>query len=422
MKKRNVLIFPAGTEIGLEIFNSLRYCKEVNLFGAGQDVPNHARFIYEDYHVISSIYENTWIDELATLCNRLEIDYIFPAYDDIIVALSQNDKKIPAKIISSPRYTCEITRSKSTTYGLLKNKIRTPVVYSDANQVTNFPVFVKPDKGQGSFGIFKASDSKTLINSIYSIPEPIICEYLPGEEYTIDCFSDREKGLLFCGARSRKRTRNGISVSSVTENIPETKEIAAKISSSLELHGAWFFQVKRSDDGELTLLEIAPRIAGSMATHRVQGINFALLSLFEAERLPISILAPYQHIEIDRALCNKYKHEVKFSTLYIDLDDTIILNDKINIMAMSLIFKCLNEKKDVILITKHQKNIEETLEAYKISSLFTEIIHIKKEEKKSSYIKNNESIFVDDSYSERLDVYTICGIQTFDCSMIEVLL
>lgn len=38
MTKRRVLVFPAGTEIGLEIFQALKHYKEIALFGAGQDI------------------------------------------------------------------------------------------------------------------------------------------------------------------------------------------------------------------------------------------------------------------------------------------------------------------------------------------------------------------------------------------------
>jgi len=58
MRVRNALIFPAGTEIGLESFNSLKYCKEVRLFGAGQDVSNHAKLIYPQHHVLPSVYDS----------------------------------------------------------------------------------------------------------------------------------------------------------------------------------------------------------------------------------------------------------------------------------------------------------------------------------------------------------------------------
>ena len=118
-----------------------------------------------------------------------------------------------------------------------------------------------------------------------NVVDPIICEYLPGEEYTIDCFSDRERGLLFAGARRRRRIRNGIAVNTVTEQLPEVWGIAETIGNELRLRGAWFFQLERVSGGELTLLEVAPRIAGAMAAHRVMGVNVPLLSIFEHERL-----------------------------------------------------------------------------------------------------------------------------------------
>ena len=81
MRRRNVLILPAGTEIGLEIYKALQFSKEVSIFGAGQDISNHAKFAYPNYHVVRDIYTDGWLDDLVKLCQKLEIEYIFPAYD-----------------------------------------------------------------------------------------------------------------------------------------------------------------------------------------------------------------------------------------------------------------------------------------------------------------------------------------------------
>ncbi len=424
MRTRNVLIFPAGTEIGLELFNALHCCKEVTVYGAGQDVSNHGKFVFSDYYVMPSIYEAGWLPELIRICETLSIDYIFPAYDDVIVSLSRERDRIPAAIISSPLRTCEITRSKSKTYGFLGDAVRVPSTYSLDEEIdhSEFPVFVKPNKGQGSLGVKKVDNYKELVDASSSILDPIVCEYLPGEEYTVDCFSDREKGVLFANARTRSRTRNGISVNSVSELLEEVYEWANKINEKLELRGAWFFQLKRSKSGELTLLEVAPRIAGSMATHRVKGVNFPLLSIFEHERLPLSILTNTADIELDRALHNRYWHNIKFTTLYVDLDDTLILNDKVNLQLVQLVYKCINENKKVILITRHRHNLDDTLLNFRLNGLFDEIYHLKAEELKSDYIeKGSDAIFVDDSFSERLDVSNVCCIPTFDCSMVELL-
>ncbi len=421
MRVRNVLVFPAATEIGLEILQALRASKEVRLFGAGQDIPNHATFAYPEYHILPSIYDHDWLERLVAVCNALSIDYIFPAYDDVLVALTKEVKRIPATLITSPPLTCELTRSKSATYKLLAGDIPVPRLYSSIADIDVYPVVVKPDRGQGSMGVHKVENEEALKAVIGAIKDPIICEYLPGEEYTVDCFSDRERGVLFAGARSRRRTRNGISVNTVTEDIPEAEVLANIISRKIDLHGGWFFQVKRAVNGRLALLEVAPRIAGSMAAHRVRGVNFPLLSIFEQERLPISIRPNPGSVQMDRALNNRYAYKVRFEVLYVDLDDTLLLNGRVNIPLIKLVFQCLNEGKRVILVTRHRGDLQGTLARHRLTGLFDQVVHVAEGDRKSKYLTEPNAIFVDDSYAERMEVRDNTGMLTFDCSMIEVI-
>ena len=421
MSVKNVLVFPAGTEIGQEILNALKGCKEVRLFGAGQDTLNHARFSYSEYHTLPSVHDTGWVERLAALCRKLEIDYVFPAHDDVVLALARATADVPATIISSPVETCEIARSKSATYEKLADMLRVPRLYASAAEIETYPVFVKPDRGEGSRGATKIYSPDDLTQALANVPEPIICEYLPGEEFTVDCFSDRDKGLLFAGARERRRTKNGISTNTITVSLPEIDDLARAISTTLELHGAWFFQLKRAADGEFALLEIAPRIAGSMAVHRVKGVNFPLLSIFEAQRAPITIRTNPGHVELDRALSNRYRNPIDFTALYVDFDDTLILNGKVNIEIVKLIYQCINRSIPVKLLTRHAGNLTRKLEEHRLSGLFDAVIHLRNGELKSQEICEPGAILVDDSFAERMEVSNRRGIPTFDCSMIELI-
>jgi hypothetical protein len=50
-------------------------CKDfVRLFGAGQDVSNHAKFTYPENHVLPNIQEKDGVDALINLCVKFEID------------------------------------------------------------------------------------------------------------------------------------------------------------------------------------------------------------------------------------------------------------------------------------------------------------------------------------------------------------
>ena len=66
-KNLNVLIFPGGTEIGLEIYRSLRYVKNINIFSASSNVKNHGPFIYNNHRIIPNIYSRDCIKKLNNL-------------------------------------------------------------------------------------------------------------------------------------------------------------------------------------------------------------------------------------------------------------------------------------------------------------------------------------------------------------------
>lgn len=422
-RKFNVLVFPGGTEIGLEIHKALCQCKDVNLFSAGADVSSHAPFVYTSHFTLPTIHESGWIEALNEVIVANAIDYIFPAYDDIIVALALNEKELKAKIVTSPLETCLITRSKSATYRKMDGCIPTPFLYANPDTVDRYPVFVKPDKGQGAQDTYLVKDKETLCQLLSEKKDLIITEYLPGEEYTVDCFSDREAGLLFCSGRARVRTKSGISMSSkVVAQQEAFVEYARRISERLAFHGAWFYQVKKDVAGVYRLLEIAPRIAGTMALHRVQGVNFPLLSIYERERMPVSILKNPAYVEIDRALVNRYQHGIDYRTVYVDLDDTLILNDRVNVPVLAFLYQCLGEAKKIVLITKHAGDLAATLKKFRIATIFDEIIHLRKEDAKSDYIEAEGAILLDDSFSERKAANERSGILTFDCSMVEMLL
>lgn len=416
-----VLVFPGGTEIGLEINRALRYARNITLFSAGSNVSNHAPYVFENHFIIPSIHEKGWVDALNKILFQNGIDFIYPAYDDVLLALKEFEDQIRARVVTSPLETCRVTRSKSATYGLLADKIPTPVLYGSVEAVERFPVFAKPDRGQGSEGTI-VIDGKAEFSAVRRrYPGHILMEYLVGEEYTVDCFSDREAGLLYVGGRKRVRTKHGVSVASEPVDDEVFLRYAKTISDSLEFHGAWFFQLKKDSQGVYKLLEIAPRIAGTMALHRVSGINFPLLSIYEQARIPVAIKPNRVSVSIDRCLLNSYKHDISYNFIYVDLDDTLVIKDKVNTLLIRFLFQALNAGKRIILITRAQDDFHNRLRRLRISELFDSILRVNSEQDKAALISHRDAIFIDDSFRERMFVTEKTGMPTFDCSMIEML-
>jgi len=424
MIKQKVLIFPAGTEIAFEIQNALKFSKFVELYGCSS-VPCHAEFVFKNYiEGVPFPGDPGLVDALNKVIDEYGIDLIYPAHDSACLTLTQEQDKLHARVITSPLETVEVCRSKSKTYEFFEGEDFLPGTFPSPDAVASYPVFCKPAVGQGSEGAKKVCSREELDLLLLGDEQYVICEYLPGDEYTVDCFTDRNGKLRSSIIRRRERIRAGIAVRSrIIPMEDQVRAISEKINSKLVFSGAWFFQLKRNTSGEYRLLEISPRIPGTMGTTRNLGINYPMLTIFDMLGYDVDIINNGQDILLDRAFISRYQTSVRYSKVYMDFDDTLYLEDKVNIMALSFVYQCFNNGIPVILLTKHAKDIYDSLERFKISKdLFKEIIHIPNDRDKSEYIDAEGAIFIDDSFAERKNIHEKLNIPVYDLDMIESLI
>lgn len=418
----NVLVFPCGSEIGLEVNRALANSMHFTLYG-GNSVDDHGKFVYKNYIAgIPFIDTPDFIDEINRIVELYKIEFIIPAHDPAVLKMAEYQSVIKATVITSCAATCKVCRSKRTTYEIFEKLIPTPKIY-EISQHMHFPVFLKPDVGQGSKGTYKAYSKEEVDFYLKKDTTLLALEYLPGKEYTVDCFTDKNGNLLFAEGRERRRINNGISVNSKQAYNPRFKEIAEIINQTLSFQGVWFYQVKERVNGELVLMEIAPRIAGTMALFRAVGINFIQLSLFDRMGFEVSILDNKLDIEIDRALFARFSIKENYDYVYIDFDDTIIVDNGVNTDIIKFLYQARNMGKKIILLTKHKQDIKETLSKFAISDLlFDDILLLEQTQNKSSFIKNKNSIFIDDSFAERKEVFDKLKIPVFGLDAVESLL
>lgn len=423
MSKKNILVFPCGSEVAMEIHRSLEFSTHFNLIGANS-VDDHGRFVFHKYiGNLPFVNEVNFIRAIKKVVAEHSIDAIYPTMDSVITELKKNETELNCKIVSSETDTTEICLSKSKTYQRLNGIVEVPSLYTSIEDVKDYPVFIKPDIGYGSRGVCKADNKEAAQFHLLNNPDSIIVQYLPGKEYTVDCFTNFKGELLFAGQRERKRIANGISVNTSTMRVSENiTKMAESINSVLKFNGAWFFQVKERLNGELVLMEVASRIAGSSSVYRAKGVNFALLSLFNAFETPVEILVNDYEVELDRALSNNYHIDIDFNYIYIDFDDTIIVDGKVNTRLIFAIYHFINSGKKVILITKHESAIDETLQRFRLDGLFDEVIHLKKGDNKWENLLGKNAIFIDDSFAERKEIKKHTGIPVFSVDMVEALI
>lgn len=422
----NVLVVPCGTEIGLEISRSLKGVKNITLTGANS-VRDFSSLVYEDFECpVPFVDDPGFLPAVKEIIARRGITHVFPAHDSATLLLSRYaaDLGPQVKVLTSPYRTNQVLRSKKLTYQTLAGAVAVPRVFQAGEPGPgDFPLFAKPDVGQGSRGARRVDSPEDLGQIDFATS--VVTEYLAGREYTVDCFSDADGKLRHVSPRRRDLITNGIAVG--TELVREDKgafeSFASAINASLEFQGAWFFQVKERSPGELVLLEAASRIAGSMAASRVQGVNFAELTLHIFNGTAVELLANDFGVRLKRSLGNRYELTIDFQNVYLDFDDCLVIDGKVNDQLVAFLFQCLNRNKRLCLISRHRGDLFAALERYRLLALFDEVLKIYDDTSpKSRHIKAEHSILIDDSYAERREVSRALGIPVFSVDAVEALL
>ena len=420
MAKINVLVFPAGEINSIELHDALSTCVNIELFGASS-IDRHGGYVFKNYiSNVPMINAPDFFQKFNELIRKYNIEIIFPTHDTVAMFFAENRDRINAKIIAADKITSEICRDKEKTYEILKGEDFLPEIYKEIN---SYPVFIKPKEGQGAVGAKLVKSEKDIPD--VDLKDYVICEYLPGEEYTVDCFTNFQGELKVISPRSRNRLLAGVCVSGKTEELAdEIKHIAERINSKLKFNGLWWFQIKKDVNGKWKLLEISTRCAGTMCLTRAKGLNLPLLSVYNALGYDVKACPNNVQITMDRTLISRYKIDYEYDTVYFDFDDTLIINNKVHLPAIRFLYQCRNAGKKVVLLTKHEKNILKTLEQFAISEkLFSKIVCISLDDEKSNYINPLEQpIFVDNAYQEREKVREKFNIPVFDVDGLEVLL
>ncbi len=373
-KRKNILVFPCGSETGLDIYRSVQYEPAIHLVGASS-VDDHGRLVYEDYIGGLPYYDRPECEDvLLRIIKEHEIDAVWPTMDAVNVYCKEREERFGVPVISPSLETVRICQSKRRTAEALRDVLRTAREYT-RDEVTEdlFPLFVKPESSYGSRGTRRVADFKALDGALAERNDLMILEYLPGEEYTVDCFTDGSGVLRYCRGRKRVRIKSGISTrTEFAKEQADFREMAERIVSRLSLRGAWFFQVKRDREGILCLLEVGARIAGSSGISRAMGVNLPLLTIRDRLGLPLTWAENACHVLMDRSLNEVYLCDIAYQTVCVRLQGTLLLDDQVNTELAAYLYQCVNAGRKLFLIAEEaeQKESEELARRHRLWQLF----------------------------------------------------
>jgi carbamoyl-phosphate synthase large subunit len=319
----NILMTGAGAPGAAGIIRCLKQYPMVHIVGADANADAVGRFLADDFETIPKASDPAFAERLMALCREKNIHVVMPLVTKELIPLSQHSKEFElagARLIISPAASLEIANDKSKLYQFLQWRgmnipdfrvVENIEQFETAAAELGYPhktICFKPSISNGSRGfriisdkedehrlLFNEKPSSTFIRysdavrilSSKPFPELLLSEYLPGEEYSVDCLARRGETVLAI-PRLRQKMINGISVAG--EFIKEESIIryCTQIIHELQLHGNIGIQVKKSVAGQFLLLEINPRVQGTISAGLGAGINLPLLAIKQELGLPIS--------------------------------------------------------------------------------------------------------------------------------------
>ncbi|MBC7949185.1 MAG: ATP-grasp domain-containing protein [Chitinophagaceae bacterium] len=320
--KINILMTGGGAPGAAGILRCLNREARFNTIVADANPQAVGRYLGHDFEVIPLANDTSFIAKVLDLCRRRNIHVVLPLVTKELIILANHYKEFElagSKLLVSPAASLEIANDKSRLYQFLQWRgmpvpefrvVETVAQFKEAVTSLGYPgksVCFKPSVSNGSRGfriicadqddhhvLFNEKPNNTYISvseatrilSFKPFPQLLVSEYLPGDEYSVDCLANYGEAVLIV-PRRRTKMNNGISVEGEFHEEETIIKYCRQILHELQLHGNIGIQVKRSDAGKFLLLEINPRVQGSISAAVGAGVNLPVLAVKQELSMPI---------------------------------------------------------------------------------------------------------------------------------------
>lgn len=243
---------------------------------------------------------------LEALKNELEkyhYDMVIPLNDDIAILLSKHKKELTQYTtpIVEDWETFQIACDKLRTMQVcMKNGIPCPKTYislddflKEKNKI-NYPMVVKPRTGQAAVGFHISQNKEDVIEYLQKAEKKygpmLIQEYIPQTDiqYKCEMYVDREGKLKAACVFAKNRwypIDGGSSTLNTTVDRPDIVETCKCLLEKIDWKGyADIDLIQDPRDNIAKVMEINPRITGSVKICYAAGVNFSKLILQDYKR------------------------------------------------------------------------------------------------------------------------------------------
>ncbi|MCR5507510.1 MAG: ATP-grasp domain-containing protein [Lachnospiraceae bacterium] len=279
----NVLVLSAGRRVELiDCFK--RAAKRLNISGSvvAVDCSETAPALYfaDRYRLVPRIDSGRYVEAVTDVCNEEDISLIVPTIDTELILLAENkaliEDRTRAKLLVSDISVINVCRNKINTQRYMEEHgFLVPHLYTEEelkNGELKFPLFVKPFDGSSSIDTYKAGSKEELDAILKLVGNPMVQDYMEGEEYTIDVFLDFGSNIITMVPRLRIATRSGeIAKGRIVKDTEIMKDVT-RLMNELKPVGHITVQCRKTHRG-IEYIEINPRFGGGAPMSIMAGAD-----------------------------------------------------------------------------------------------------------------------------------------------------
>jgi carbamoyl-phosphate synthase large subunit len=232
------------------------------------------------HYLVPLTTDPQYLPIVKSICFRERIHLLIPTIDDELPLFGKYTEDFWAtgiRVAVSGESTGRICNDKYLAARFLLDKgipfVRTWLPDKLDFSQLNYPLFLKPRSGRGSVGAFAIQNEQELRFFLDYVPDPVVQEFLPGKEFTIDLLADFDGNVISVVPRERMVIRSGVTDRGQTLNHPAMIQLAIRTAKALEIRGPANIQVKLHNE-KATLFEVNPRFSGGIPLTIAAGADF----------------------------------------------------------------------------------------------------------------------------------------------------
>lgn len=237
----------------------------------------HINRIIKKHIVPSAKNKKKYQKAILKIINKNKIKVIIPVTNIDLIALSEIKLKIRnlncVAFVSDKKIIKICLNKKLTSEFLAKNEFKSPNIFNRISKKITFPVILKDLKGNGSRGLFKANNYKSLKSC--EIRDRIIQKFLNGQEYNIDILNDLNGNYLDHCSKVKLEMRDGETFKAKVIKNKKLEILAKRISKKLKHLGNLDCDIILYKK-HYYIIDFNPRFGGGYPFTHLSGKNYLL--------------------------------------------------------------------------------------------------------------------------------------------------